>query len=109
MASTSLRWATVVNQAPGLFGVPSCAHFDAADVNASCNASSARSKDPEIRIIVAMIRPYSSRKTLSSVSRACDMQASVNQFHTKTQRKMQRHKESHLLVPWCLPCAFCVK
>src|SRR5215472_6929111 len=77
-ASKSFRWATVVSQAPGFRGTPSFSQCTAAEANASCNDSSARSKEPERRINVAMIRPYSSRKTSSSVSPA-DMAARVAQ------------------------------
>ena len=69
-ASSSLRWAVVVNHAPGFRGGPSRSQLTAAEANASCKDSSARSNEPEMRIKVAMIRPYSSRKTCSSISLA---------------------------------------
>src|SRR6266436_19856 len=65
-ASISLRCATAVIQAPGFSGVPLLGQVAKADANASCMASSARSKEPESRIKVAMIRPDSSRNTDST-------------------------------------------
>src|SRR6185295_11838782 len=100
MASSRRRCATVVSHAPGLFGGPSSSHLEAAEMKASCKASSARSNEPEIRISVAMIRPYSSRKTCSSVSRACDMQAKLYTFSRGSSAKIrgfalhQKSKES---------------
>src|SRR5262249_53804032 len=77
-ASSNFRWATVVSQAPGLRGGPSLSQFAAAEAKASCKDSSARSKDPEMRIRVAMIRPYSSLKTFSSISLACDIRRALH-------------------------------
>jgi len=59
-----------------------------AEANASCNASSAKSKEPERRIRVAMIRPYSSRKTCSSVSPGCGMPVRVAHSEAACKREM---------------------
>src|SRR4051794_27129965 len=68
----SLRWATVVSQAAGFLGEPSSSHLVSAVEKASCNDSSARSNEPARRMSDATIIPYSSRNTLSSVSRIPD-------------------------------------
>src|SRR5689334_9271395 len=47
--------------------MPLTGHVARAEANASCMASSARSKEPEIRISVAIIRPDSRRKIASAV------------------------------------------
>src|SRR5581483_3842757 len=77
----SLRRATVVIQAPGLSGTPFSGQLDTAEVNASCMASSARSKEPESRINVAMIRPDSCRKTDSTKAVASAIKALVLAIH----------------------------
>src|SRR5579862_6376559 len=56
-------------QAAGLSGIPFAGHEASAEANDSCIASSARSKEPEIRIRLATIRPDSCRKTDSTVER----------------------------------------
>ncbi len=58
--------AVTVSQAPGLGGVPSRGQRSAAAANASCAASSARSKSPRKPTRLARTRPHSSRKTCSS-------------------------------------------
>src|SRR5215469_2840472 len=60
--------AVVTIQAPGLGGWPSAGHLATATVNASCTASSAASISPRKRIRVATQRPYSRRKTASTVT-----------------------------------------
>src|SRR5271156_1243759 len=65
----SLRRAVVAIQAPGLHGIPSVRQLTTAAAKASCMASSARSKECEIRIRPAIIRPDSVRKTDSTVER----------------------------------------
>ena len=55
------------SQARGLSGTPSRGQRSAAIANASCAASSARSKSPRKPIRVARTRPHSSRKTCSRV------------------------------------------
>src|SRR5256886_3086958 len=57
--------AVVTSHAPGLRGVPSRGQRSAATANASCAASSARSKSPRKPMRVARTRPHSSRKTCS--------------------------------------------
>src|SRR6185503_20207920 len=59
--------AVVISHARALVGMPSRGHRSAAMANASCAASSARSKSPRKPIRVARTRPHSSRKTCSSV------------------------------------------
>src|SRR5215510_7827114 len=60
--------AVVTIHAPGLGGRPSDRHLAAATVNASWTASSAASMSPRKRISVATQRPYSRRKTASTVT-----------------------------------------
>src|SRR5262245_30730984 len=60
--------AVVTIHAPGLGGWPSDGHLAAATVNASWTASSAASMSPRKRIRVATQRPYSRRKTASTVT-----------------------------------------
>src|SRR6478735_444729 len=55
--------AVVVIQPPGLGGRPVVGHCSAAMANASATASSARSTSPRMRIMVAVQRPASRRKT----------------------------------------------
>src|SRR5260370_13775019 len=64
----SLRCATAVIHAPGLSGTPLAGQFAMAEANASCMASSARSKDPASRMRVAIIRPDSWRNTVSTIA-----------------------------------------
>src|SRR5215471_12671220 len=59
--------AVVTIHAPGLGGWPSNGHLAAATVKASWTASSAASISPRKRIRVATQRPYSRRKTASTV------------------------------------------
>src|SRR5580704_10026810 len=65
----SLRRAVAVIQAPGLSGTPSACQLTTAAANASCIASSARSKECETRMRPAIMRPDSLRKTASTVAR----------------------------------------
>src|SRR5207245_4583153 len=58
----------VTIHAPGLGGWPSDGHLATARVNASWTASSAASISPRKRIRVATQRPYSRRKTASTVT-----------------------------------------
>src|SRR5581483_8737094 len=60
--------AVVTIHAPGLGGWPSDGHLAAATVKASWTASSAASISPRERIRVATQRPYSRRKTASTVT-----------------------------------------
>src|SRR5215467_421756 len=60
--------AVVTIHAPGLGGSPSDGHLAAATVNASWTASSAASISPRKRIRAATHRPYSRRKTVSTVT-----------------------------------------
>src|SRR6516225_7277155 len=60
--------AVVTIHAPGLGGSPSDGHLAAATVNASWTDSSAASISPRKRIMVATQRPYSRRKTASTVT-----------------------------------------
>src|SRR5690349_23543184 len=60
--------AVVTIHAPGLGGRPSDGHLATATVNASWTASSAASISPRKRIKVATQRPYSRRKTASTVT-----------------------------------------
>src|SRR5215469_10073352 len=60
--------AVVTIHAPGLGGWPSDGHLAAATVKASWTASSAASISPRKRIRVATQRPYSRRKTASTVT-----------------------------------------
>src|SRR6266436_2393298 len=60
--------AVVTIHAPGLGGWPSDGHLATATVNASWTASSAASISPRKRIRVATQRPYSRRKTASTVT-----------------------------------------
>src|SRR5262245_49855937 len=60
--------AVVTIHAPGLGGSPSDGHLAAATANASWTASSAASMSPRKRIRVATHRPYSRRKTASTVT-----------------------------------------
>ena len=59
--------AVVVSQAPGLGGRPDRGHRDTASTNASWATSSASSMSPNRRTSAATTRPYSSRKTWSTV------------------------------------------
>src|SRR4051812_7420982 len=68
--SSALRRAVVVTQAAALWGMPSAGQCSTAAMNASCRASSARSKSPKMRMSVARMRPYSSRNTRSTVCAA---------------------------------------
>src|SRR6266508_5191660 len=68
--SIALARAAVVSQAAGFSGTPLSGQRSSACTKASCSASSARSKSPQARISDAMIRPYSRRKTCSTLSRA---------------------------------------
>ena len=72
----ALLRAVAINQATGFAGMP-LSHFSSATANASWTTSSARSKSPSIRIIVAVTRPDTSRKTRSTAVRALVMHASV--------------------------------
>jgi len=96
-ASSSFRWATVVSHAPGFRGVPSLSQFVIAEVRASCNASSAKSKEPERRIKVAMIRPYSSRKTRSSVPLGSGMRRDLHTLlaHATSPHQVKRETQSN--------------
>jgi hypothetical protein len=58
----------VVIQAPGLSGTPRSGQTCMATMNASCTASSARSKSPRTRIREAVARPDSCRKTRPTCS-----------------------------------------
>ena len=60
--------AVVVIHAPGLRGTPCPGQVSRARANASWTASSARSKSPRTRIIVATARPDSSRNRRSTTS-----------------------------------------
>src|SRR6185437_5562506 len=60
--------AVVTIHAPGLAGWPSDGHRATATVNASCTASSAALMSPRKRIREATQRPYSRRKTASTVT-----------------------------------------
>ena len=60
--------AVVTSHARGLPGVPSRGQRSAAIANASCAASSARSKSPRKPIRAARTRPHSSRKTRSRIA-----------------------------------------
>src|SRR5215469_14020336 len=60
--------AVVTIHAPGLGGRPCDGHLATATVNASWTASSATSISPRKRIRVATQRPYSRRKTASTVT-----------------------------------------
>src|SRR5215467_8566046 len=60
--------AVVTIHAPGLGGSPSDGHLETATVNASWTASSTASISPRKRIRVATQRPYSWRKTASTVN-----------------------------------------
>src|SRR5260221_6592936 len=60
--------AVVTIHAPGLGGWPCDGHRATATVNASWTASSAASMSPRKRIRVATQRPYSRRKTASTVT-----------------------------------------
>src|SRR5271155_3707292 len=60
--------AVVTIHPPGLGGSPAVGHLAAATVNASWTASSAASISPRKRIRVATQRPYSRRKTASTVT-----------------------------------------
>ena len=66
MRSTARFRAVVTSHARGLTGVPSRGQRAAAIANASCAASSARSKSPRRPIRLARTRPHSSRNTCSS-------------------------------------------
>ncbi len=66
MESVARFRAVVISQARGLLGTPSRGQRWAATANASCAASSARSKSPRKPIRVARTRPHSSRKMWSS-------------------------------------------
>ena len=59
--------AVVTSHAPGLAGSPSRGQRSAAIANASCAASSARSKSPRKPIRAARTRPHWSRKTCSRI------------------------------------------
>src|SRR5437660_5813062 len=65
----SLRWAAAMIQAAPFAGTPRVGQEARAAANASCMASSARSKEPEIRIKPARIRPDSCRNTASAAER----------------------------------------
>src|SRR5256885_2068079 len=65
MRSIARLRAVVTSHAPGLRGLPSRGQRSAATANASCAASSARSKSPRKPMRVARTRPHSSRKTCS--------------------------------------------
>src|ERR1700689_2757545 len=77
----SLRGAVAVIQAAGLVGIPSVRQLTTAAAKASCIASSARSKECDIRIRPAIIRPDSERKTDSTVARC-------SSIHGRTGRKL---------------------
>src|SRR6266404_907050 len=72
----SFRCAVAMIQAPGFSGTPLSGQEASAEANASCIASSARSKEPETRIKLAMIRPDSCRKTDSAADRISTIQRS---------------------------------
>src|SRR5258706_8070104 len=63
-----------MTHAAGFSGVPLLGQEASAEANASCIASSARSKEPETRIKLAMIRPDSCRKTDSAADRMSAIQ-----------------------------------
>src|SRR5450755_2191166 len=64
-ASTPLCCAVEISHARGFAGIPRSGHCSRATANASCMASSARSKLPSSPISVARILPDSSRNTFS--------------------------------------------
>src|SRR6185312_14788131 len=66
----SLRCAAAVIQAEGFAGMPPVLQWLRAAAKASCIASSARSKDRETRIRLAIMRPDSRRKIDSTVARS---------------------------------------
>ena len=70
MPSMALKRPADTSQARGLAGTPSRGHCSSAARNASCSASSARSKSPSRRISVASTARDSERYTASTVSRA---------------------------------------
>src|SRR6266545_3706698 len=57
-----------MSQARGESGTPDIRQWSTAEVNASCIASSARSKSPTMRISVATSRPQSERYTASTAA-----------------------------------------
>src|SRR5215208_5871544 len=64
----ALLRAVSVIQPPGLAGTPSRGQRATALANASCTASSARSKSPTARIRAATARPDSRRNTWSTAA-----------------------------------------
>jgi hypothetical protein len=69
MASIALKRPADTSQARGFEGTPSRGQCSMAEANASCNASSARSKSPSTRIKVARTRRDSARYVASICSR----------------------------------------
>src|SRR5438105_4661122 len=70
--SIALLRAVAISHAVGFDGMPP-SHFSSAIANASCTTSSARSKSRSTRIIVAVTRPETSRKTRSTSVRVVAM------------------------------------
>src|SRR5215469_14757785 len=92
-ASISLRCAAVTIQAAGLSGTPLTGQEASAEANDSCMASSARSKEPEMRIRLEMIRPDSCRKTDSATERiSCMLRAGDGRGLGCRARAQPRHR-----------------
>src|ERR1041385_4207738 len=73
--------------AAGVGGKPFSGQEESAEMKASCNASSAQSKEPERRMSVAMILPDSSRKTCSMVSPGSGTEKRIAATTAAAQRK----------------------
>ena len=86
MRSVARFRAVLISQARGWLGMPSRGHRSAAMANASCAASSARSKSPRKPIRAARTRPHSSRKMRSSVA-------------TNTPRRVESRRRHHSAPP----------
>src|SRR5215831_8228439 len=69
--STARRLATVISQAPGLRGTPSCGHCSRAATTASWASSSASPTSPVYRASPAMSRAHSIRTTASIAAWVC--------------------------------------
>src|ERR1700679_3674504 len=79
--------AVVTIHARGWGGSPSTGHRAAATVNASWTASSAASISPRKRIRVATQRPYSRRKTASTVTAASTVAPIRSQLAARARRQ----------------------
>ena len=99
--------AVVMTHAPGLRGVPSRGQRSSAVANASCTASSARSRSPRTRVRTATARPHSSRNACDRL-RQCSMTGlSSTEARTATGSGGDRDRRVEVLHPISMTPPIC--